>query len=265
MLSIINSHVRDKKIKFQEEGHIYTIEGMKTNPISVTSLIHKFFGDFNADLIIDKMMASFKWKENKYYGRNREEIKSEWEKNRDESAAEGTKLHFDIETYLNTARKEGINMHVDIERFMNKMCVKNKSKEFGYFLDFWEKYQKANPSFQPYRTEWLIYDEDKNLAGSIDCVLSNGKDFVILDWKRSKEIKKENKYASGKYPFGKMPDCNFSHYTLQLNIYRHILEIKYNCNVIGMYLVVCHPVNESFLIYPVDKYDMGEVWDKLFV
>ena len=47
----------------------------------------------------------------------------------------------------------------------------------------------------PYRTEWMIWDKDHKLAGSIDMIFENEDGTLsIYDWKRSKEIKKQNKW-----------------------------------------------------------------------
>jgi hypothetical protein len=42
-----------------------------------------------------------------------------------------------------------------------------------------------------------------------------------------------------------MPDTNFWHYSLQLNLYKTILEEKYGKKVTGLYLVCLHPDNVS--------------------
>lgn len=240
-------HVRDGMITFQEEGHIYTVVGMTGHPTSVTTLIHHFFPEFNADEVIDKMMRGRNWRNSKYYGRTKQDIKDEWERNGKQASELGTLMHADIENFLNS------------EPVLNPDSI-----EFGYFLKFWEGFQAVNPAFQPYRTEWLVFDEDKKIAGSIDCTLSDAHgNIVILDWKRSKEIKKSNSYEKGKGPLSGLDNCNFNHYRLQLNIYRHILETRYAKHVVGMYIVVFHPNNPTFEVHGFEKFDVATVWDEL--
>jgi len=244
-LAKVNAHHRDKRITFEEEGHKYTIEGIAKAPTSVTTLIHHNFPVFDADLVITKMMRSNNWPKSKYYGKTREQIKAEWN---------GTE-----------AANLGTLMHADIERFLNKEQVLNPdSIEFSYFKAFWQEFQNDHPGFYPYRTEWLVYDEDNGIAGSIDCVLSNSDgQLIILDWKRSKEIKMSNNFEKGLGPFSHLDHCNFWHYSLQLNIYRHMLETKYDKEVLEMAIVVLHPNNEKHLIYPISKYDIASIWDTL--
>jgi hypothetical protein len=74
---------------------------------------------------------------------------------------------------------------------------------------------------------------------------SDGK-FVIYDWKRSKEIKAENQFGNGLAPLEHLPDCNYWHYTMQLNVYKWMLEKYYGLEVADLYLVILHPDNPSY-------------------
>ena len=109
---------------------------------------------------------------------------------------------------------------------------------------------------EPYRTEWIVYDEDIKIAGSIDMVFKRipGKEektsteiLEIYDWKRCKEIVKStnfNKWSTNSI-IEHIPDTNYWHYSLQLNGYKYILNNKYNKNVTELYLVCLHPNNEN--------------------
>lgn len=248
-----NPHIRDKNIVFQDEGHIYTLthKNVDHHPISVTTLIHKFFPHFDADKVIDKMMNGKKWDKSPYFGKTRQEIKNEWSNSGKEASHLGTLMHADIERYFNNIKP-----------------IDDNTKEFKYFLSFWENFQHVNPGWEPYRTEWVVYDEDKLLAGSIDFTLSKGfdnKEIVLLDWKRSKQIKMNNSYEKGFGPLSHFDNCNYYHYTLQLNIYRHILETKYDKQVMAMYIAVFHPDNENFQIFTINKFDVASIWDEFFI
>ena len=79
----------------------------------------------------------------------------------------------------------------------------------------------------------------------------------IYDWKRSKDISYESyKDKCAKTECIKhLPDCNYWHYSLQLNIYKTILEHKYGKKVTALYLVRLHPDNHN------NNYDRIEVAD----
>ena len=237
-------HQRDHRILFEEEGHKYTIDGVDAkknkNPFtSVTTFVHQQFEPFEADKIIAKMMASQKWSKSKYFGKTADEIKGGWKQAGNEAAAAGTK------------------MHNDIERFYNNMDVNNTSVEYGYFQNFYKDMEKLREACitkkgwpgEPYRTEWTVFDEDLRLAGSIDmCFKKSDGTITIYDWKRSKEIKKTNWFMKfSKNPaLSQIPDLNYWHYSLQLNIYKMILERKYGEKVSEMYLVCLHPNHANY-------------------
>ena len=66
-LALINPHIRDKQIKFDEPTHTYTINNSNKKYTSVTTWVHSLFPEFNADEIIDKMQTSKNWSKSKYY------------------------------------------------------------------------------------------------------------------------------------------------------------------------------------------------------
>ncbi len=225
-LAKLNPHERDTRIVFDEGPHIYYIDGSSEGYISCTTFNHNHFEHFDADKIISKMMSSDKWPQNKYYGKSREEIKAGWDKNRDEAAEAGTKMHYDIECYYNECPNE------------------NDSIEYKYFKNFLEAY----PDLKPYRTEWTVFHEELKLAGSIDMIFEKPDGHLLIyDWKRSKEIVKTsgfNKWGN-KECIEHLPDTNYWHYCLQLNTYKKILEDKYDKIVDEMYLVCLHPDNKN--------------------
>ena len=88
------------------------------------------------------------------------------------------------------------------------------------------------------------------------------KGYVIYDWKRSKEIKMENNFANGFGPVSHLPDTNYWHYTLQLNIYKYFLEKFYGLNIVDLCLVIIHPDNRNYKLIRLNMLD-DEVQDML--
>jgi ATP-dependent DNA helicase PIF1 len=69
----------------------------------------------------------------------------------------------------------------------------------------------------------------------------------IYDWKRSKDISiKSFNNETGKYPLDNVLDANYYHYSLQLNLYKRILEKYYDKKIKEMFLVVLHPNNSNY-------------------
>jgi hypothetical protein len=243
------SHPRDKYIKFYSEGHKYEILCDKDSKYtSVTTWNHNHFPKFNADLIISNIFKSKSWGPgHKYWGQTAEQIKASWKNNGDAVASAGTNLHERIEHFMNDEDFED-NEYTQKELY-EKYKSANKDKmdeqiEWEYFIQF----VKDHPELKPYRTEWMIFDEELKLAGSIDMVYENPDGTLsIYDWKRSKNITAVNSF--NKFAIEPiichMPDSNFWHYSLQLNTYKYILEQKYNKKITDLYLVRLHPDAEE--------------------
>ena len=231
-LKIKNLNHQDIEANLDEKTHIYNIKG-ETDYTSMTTFIHSLFEKFDTDKIIDNMMKSKKWEQNKYYGMTREEIKNKWNKSNKESTVAGTKMHYDIEC------------------FYNNILNKNDSIEFKYFMNFHNDVVKDK--LEPYRTEWIVHAKDIKIAGSIDMVYKKGIDKTgkeildIYDWKRCREIVKTPSFDKWSINtiIEHIPDTNYWHYSLQLNGYKYILENYYDKIVEDLYLVCLHPNNKN--------------------
>ena len=245
-LAKINPHERDQYITFDEGPHIYTVHG-DSSFTSVTTWNHTHFPPFEEEKIIQNILNSRRQDDPsyKYYGKTREQIKQEWDQNRDEAATAGTKMHYDIECYY------------------NKIKVTNKSIEYKWFLRF----VKDFPELKPYRTEWMVYYEELKLSGSIDMIFENPDGTLqIYDWKRCRAIEYENGFGQSAVTscISHLPDTNFWHYSLQLNVYKKILELKYGKKVTDLYLVCLHP-NNCYKTYDrIEVADLTTEVDELF-
>ena len=247
VLSTRNSVERDSQIKFYARGHKYEILSDKSSKYtSVTTWNHSHFPKFDADKIIENIFKSKSWDpDHKYWGQTAEQIKASWKSNGEQVAGAGTNLHERIEIFMNNENLENDYSLKDLyEEYVKNNKNKDEQIEWDYFIQF----VKENPNLKPYRTEWMIFDEELKLAGSIDMVFQNGDGSLsIYDWKRCKEISKINnwnQYASNPL-ICHMPDTNFWHYALQLNTYKTILERKYDKKIKDLYLVRLHPLAEE--------------------
>lgn len=268
-LAVVNAHPRDERIQFEEESHTYTIDGTRAGWTSCTGFLHHFFGEFDADAIIAKMMSSRNWPQSKYFGMTPAAIKAQWDAKRDAAAAAGTRMHLDIEHFYNAlpARwsKTESERTVDIDTGVAAMREVDSwepagGPEWNYFCDYQRTYGSR---FEPFRTEWLVFDEEHKVAGSIDMVYKKADGtLAIYDWKRAEEIKTENKFQSGLGPVEHLPDTNYWHYSLQLNVYRYILQKHYGYTVSELALVVLHPMNSSWRVVQVNIMD-DEVADMM--
>lgn len=130
------------------------------------------------------------------------EIRSEWGFKRQASAEYGTRVHEWGQHYVQGRIAEGAHPGL-------------------------HKWWRSN-GLQPVACEVVVGSQTYKIAGQVDLLAfdyENGE-HILIDYKTNEKIEKTNAYQSMKEPFGRMPDCNWSHYTLQMNIYAEMLKRK---------------------------------------
>jgi hypothetical protein len=211
------------------ENHVYRLND--TTYTSVTTLVHLCFEPFDADKVLAKMKIT---PQSQYYGMSKEEIKQVWKKSAEEAQQQGTRMHSVIERYY---KKEFI---VEEEYQLPEI------KQFMVF--------ESSHSLVPFQVEWRVYNTDVQLAGTIDfAALNSDGTLDLYDWKRTKQINTVNTYNKYSQTIG-LPDTNYWHYTVQLNLYKYLIEKNYDKKVNHMYLVSFHPTKSSF-----EKYEVTDI------
>ena len=219
----------EDRIHFDEASHVYSVVGAEVR-CSVTALVHKYSGGFDARAVIEQMQARDSWERTRCtYLRDDgtemsvEEIMEKWEANGRVQRSRGTLMHYHIEQYLNGA-----------------IIEKPNSPEFEQFL---ELYDAVLSEYQIFRTEAPIFHPGLGVAGQVDCLcLDDSGGTVLRDWKRAKEVRTDNRQQMLP-PLHHLPDCNYFCWALQANMYRHILESCYHLKVSRMLLGVMHPLS----------------------
>src|SRR5699024_3482473 len=96
--NLLNKHQRDERVKFYPEPHIYEIDGIIAD--SATTIISKFFPEFDPDYVIYKMKNGKNWgPNNKYFRMSDQEIKDGWNKKGNIALEKGSLLHEQIENF----------------------------------------------------------------------------------------------------------------------------------------------------------------------
>jgi hypothetical protein len=221
LLADKNGHSRDKHIYMDEPTHIYYLDE-KPISISGTGFLHLFFEPFDSEKAASQLAVKAK-PGTKYYGKTADEILSMW----NSGTMAGTIMHKNIEDFWN-----GLNSITEI----------GDKERFGLFQQCYGWLKKIG--LEPFRTEWIIYDKDYDLAGSIDFVAKNPKTgkYWVIDWKRSNELRR-NSFGGkcGLGPCADIEDCNGFHYQIQVNLYRHILEKHYGIEIEQCCVINLHP------------------------
>lgn len=200
-------------IHLNKKEHTYSLKSNPTlNFTSVTTFIDQFFEKFDSQKIATNLVQNH----SKYSDYTVEGLIKEWK----DAAQHGTDVHEEIEDWI----KE------------EKIPSENKSK---YGIRWLHAYKKQ--SNIEIISEVILYSEEMKISGTVDILALNkytGK-YDIIDWKTSKRINKKsfNGKMGIKPPTKNIMDCNFSHYALQLSLYRYILERYYGLEIENQYIV----------------------------
>ena len=235
-LSIFNN------IKFFENGHYYTINNKRIG-ISTTGLIHDYSQPFDsysmAGLVAEKQ------------GKTRKQVLDEWQKENVLSTTKGSMLHeFAQAQWLHRAYTldyENIDPLVDKVR-LRKAVEKTLPQVFAF-------YYESRDILEPIGDEVLIGCEEYDIAGAVDMLFRNKQtgEIVMIDFKTNKEIKRQGfKGAKMQYPLHELDDCNFVHYSLQLGVYKHLIERYTNLKISECYIVYfCETADNYEIIKPL--------------
>lgn len=177
-----NSH-----IKFVEETHTYTVDGV--NPISVSGLIGALKPKFDTEYWI-----AYKARQ---YSRDPEDVRQEWD--------ELNRIGID----------RGNKYHPYLERRLSGWDVKEYIPEV-------EDYLSKNTD-QTVACELRV--GNRYLCGTIDYVgFRPGLGYILKDWKTNKKFEFENPYMFLP-PLDHLPTTEYYAYALQQNLYRRLLGI----------------------------------------
>lgn len=254
------------RIKFHDDIHKYYL-GDK-NLISVTTVLHKYQEEFDAHY----------WSNRKKEELNmtQEDVLLYWKALNIKSQIKGSAIHnyaellynnkvykYDNEKTLTFLGKENIEI-------LARKGEKTIEEEFkivkGYVDNF---YNDSFDKLIPVKTEFVVFDEEWELAGMMDILFWNVKKqcFQIWDWKTNKELNKESKYKIKlKKLLSHLHDCEFEIYSLQLSTYKRIVERNTGIKIEGCYIVWFNEVNENYRILQCNDYsdEINMMMSKLF-
>jgi hypothetical protein len=234
-----NAHARDAGIAFVEEGHVYyrinSRDCSRGSAFgrSVTGLLHAVDPDPFVPADALRRIRASRNPNPKYAGLSDAQILAAWSA----SAPDGTMLHALMERHLNGAHVALDDVRADIV------------SEFR-MLVAWLDAQRA-AGWEPYRTEWVIYPDAFDVAGSVDCVLRHAArdEYMIVDWKRCDITGAgfERAFRDKRLlpPMDAHPASKRAHWQLQVNLYRHVLEGCYGLRVAHMCMVVAHAATNT--------------------
>ena len=151
------------------------------------------------------------------------------------------------------ARDYGTKVHNEIELYLNE-DVKPEAIESFAAIEWLKKYD-TNSDIKIY-PEVIVYSKELKIAGSIDILIydQSTKYYEIIDWKTSKSIDKSSFGGKmGTHPItSHLMDCKYVHYSIQLSFYRYLLEKYYGLKIKNQ--LIAHLSGNSCTMHTANYY-----------
>jgi hypothetical protein len=188
-------------MEFETQGHSYTRNGTSYTPVS--TLIKRITPDFPAGVIAQAVA--------KKSDRSVEDVLDEW------------RLKSEMACDLGNAVDKALDLY-----------VKYKQESKHPFL------QKAVEDFRrrskdKVKSQIVVYDDDLQIAGTIDQIAITEEGLIIRDIKTNGDLFKENKQKF-KAPLDDLEATKINTYRIQLSCYKEMLEKMTGKKVIGLEL-----------------------------
>ena len=232
---------------YSDEEHVYISKKDNSRYISVTTLIGKYSEEFDEEFwsaykaleeIIDgdtfsilkkallatkkfnpKILKKFQIDE-ELFTQKKAEIIAQYNATRNEACEHGTAEHL---------RKE-LSFYGKHDFDFGRYGYKDLSGEYDCKKNYYEL-DLERGVYPEFLIAVTSRDGILKVSGQIDCLIKNGNEITIIDWKTNREIKKESYYNRStkqhqmmKFPLNNIQDSNYWHYALQLSLYAYLLQ-----------------------------------------
>jgi len=223
-------------VVYYDDPHKYYLGD--TQLMSVTTLLHKYQEEFNEDYW-SKIKAN-------EYGIPQRQVKRAWNFINKKGTMKGSAIHDYAEN-----------------RFLNKVFSYPKQlilDEFGFDpikieYDITQKHvdrfhHDVKGKLIPVRTEMIVYDKESLIGGMLDILFYNvrTKEFQIWDWKTNKKFDMEMKSRHFSDKLYMLEDSDLEIYSLQLAMYKLIIEKNTGIKLGKSYVVWFSHNNDNYKI-----------------
>lgn len=230
----------DPNFRFDEESHTYTYHDPVTGkPVqtfkSVTGFISQFKEKFDSDFWAKRKAMSS--------GKTQQEVLNEWKTISETAMDLGTVVHKWIEDFY-----KGLDPVMPEDPIVRERIIQFKTL-----------YETRLHKLRPVRQEFRLFSRKWGLAGTTDALFGLQSDYYVGDWKTNKKFTTD-KDSTGRrkkllWPFEDLWENSLNTYSIQLSLYRLILQEEAGFMTNGAFLVWIGPTGKPELHKTVDLRD----------
>ena len=236
-------------VTFYDEPHKYFLDGKEL--ISVTTLIHKYQEEFQEDFWADI--------KGRQHDLTPNQVKRAWQFINKKGTIKGSAIHDYAENMFQNKEFE-----YPLQTIMNEFGFDPVLPEYETSKKHVnEFYEKVRGKLIPIRTEFVVYDRESLIGGMLDMLFYNIKaeEFQIWDWKTNKKFIREEKSRHLINELCMIEDSDLEVYSLQLELYKYIIEKNTGMKLGKSYIVWFSHNNPTYEIIETKnrKYDIGVI------
>ncbi len=215
-------HPAGHVIEFYEEDHRYCVQGDPSVEFtSATTWISRFFPQFDREGISRRYAEKHQMRQ--------EDVLAMWDEKARIARERGTLIHGRAERSILHFLKYG--SHIDLEDVLTDPHHDGVSDDPWHTRKLIETMHQAVVKMSEVldfiTPERVIASPELGLSGMVDLTVklrtASGRSVVgLYDWKTNQKIQRHNPWQNGLPPIQHLSDCNFIHYSLQLNLYEYI-------------------------------------------
>lgn len=241
--NVRNPHPRSARSRFvggfeAPTEHYYIVDGRRDGLTSVTTFLHHFFRDFDEmKHMIASRLVGARDPASPYFGMTSErEVLGFWDRNRDN----GTCKHAAMDDVI-----QGRPLRQPYQ-------VESSEAIWGPPAGFY-RFMTDHPELESIFTEFTMFDLDHMLVGQCDWLAwdKERQCAILIDWKNVMKFQTWSRTMGTDPLTARRMDCHLVKYTLQLNIYRDILERLYGFAIAEMWIVNFPPLAQDVAHYDV--------------
>jgi hypothetical protein len=223
-------------ITFYDEPHKYFLNSKEL--ISVTTLIHKYQEEFQEDY-----WSNYK---SEQFHISQKEILRAWNFINKKGIIKGSAIH-DYAQNLFENKKFEYPRDIIVNEFGFDPVINEYNITKKHVDKF---YNDVHGKLIPIRTEMIVYDKESLIGGMLDILFYNikAKEFQIWDNKTNKDFTFEMKSRHLLNELYVLEDCDLELYSLQLGLYKYIIEKNISIKLGKSYIIWFSHNNSTYQI-----------------
>lgn len=215
-------HPDGRIIEFYEEDHRYCIQGEpEVEFTSATTWIGKFFPEFDREEVSKRYALKHELEQ--------EAVLAMWDEKSRIARERGTLVHARAEQAILHFLEKGSVLALDelLTDEHSDGVSDNPLLTRALISSMHQAVEKMSGVLDFISSERVIASPQLGLSGMVDLTVklrsSKGRQVIgLYDWKTNQKIQRHNPWQNGLPPIQHLSDCNFIHYSLQLNLYEYI-------------------------------------------